>query len=253
MRGPSVVVEHAETDLPTVLEPSPRFPFVAVRHSPRTVRNAGRLLFAMLVLTVVELVAFGTTYLVYSRYYVSTDNAQVDSDKIEINAPASGLVVRWGLEQGSSLRPGETLGMIRGVGGGQQPNKPITAPDGGTVAVNAVANGSYVQQGQTMAVAFNPRKVYVTARVPESDIGDVEVGDQVDVHVDAYPGTAMTGVVEEIRDATAARFAVYPSAQVDPTNVQKVDQYVPVRIATYPTDVPLYPGLDVTVDIRISR
>jgi multidrug resistance efflux pump len=86
--------------------------------------------------------------------------------------------------------------------------------------------------------------------VAESDIGRVAVGDQVSVYLDAYPGRVVAGVVTDIRDATAGDLGIYPSPDVDPTNLQKIDQYVPVRIAPYPTDIPLYPGLNATVEIH---
>jgi len=34
--------------------------------------------------------ASGGAYLAYSSQFVSTDNAQVDGDKVEINAPVTG-------------------------------------------------------------------------------------------------------------------------------------------------------------------
>jgi multidrug resistance efflux pump len=42
------------------------------------------------VVSAVEAIAFAGTYLLFSRHYVTTDNAQVDGDRITISAPESG-------------------------------------------------------------------------------------------------------------------------------------------------------------------
>jgi multidrug resistance efflux pump len=216
------------------------------------VHRAGRLLVTVAVLAVLELAAFGADYAFHTRLYVSTDNAQVDTDQIDINAPSSGLLVGWAVDQGSPLRRGEALGRIRGYGGGPQPNRVIRAPSAGTICLNNVTNGTYVQQGQMLAVAVNPAQVYITARIAESDIGRVHVGDPADVQLEAYPRLVLPGIVTEIRAATAANLDIYPSPDVNPTNIQKINQYIPVRITPYPTTIPLYPGLNATVEIRTT-
>lgn len=43
-------------------------------------------------LALLATMAFVGTYFLYSRNYVITDNAQVDGDKISINAPATGFL-----------------------------------------------------------------------------------------------------------------------------------------------------------------
>ncbi|HZZ47378.1 MAG TPA: efflux RND transporter periplasmic adaptor subunit [Pseudonocardia sp.] len=250
-REPVEAVEVVEA--PTLLQPDPRFPVVPSCYSARTVRRAGQLLVLVVVLTVLELAAFGATYQFHTRFYVSTDNAQVDADRIEVNAPAAGLVARWNLEQGAPLRKGEVLGQVRGVGGGRQPGRLIRAPGDGTVELTTIADKTYVQPGQTLAVGINLGQVWITARIAESDIGRVAIGDPAYVRLDAYPGTVVTGVVTRIRGATSAESDIYPSTDLDPTNPQKIDQYVPVRIAPYPSGVPLYPGLNATVEIRTTQ
>ncbi|HEY1971535.1 MAG TPA: efflux RND transporter periplasmic adaptor subunit [Pseudonocardia sp.] len=246
--APAAPPEHAE--LPTVLRPTPQFGYVESRYSARTMRNAGRLAAIALALAILELVVFGATYLFHTRLYVSTNNAQVDGDQVSVNAPSSGQLVDWKVDRGIPLRRGRILGSVRGVGGGKQPLRLVRMPSNSTIDLVAVADGTYVRQGQMLAVGYNLSQVYITARVAESDISRVQVGDQAYVHLDADPGTVVLGVVTQIRRASAQDFNIYPSPDVDPTNLQKIDQYIPVRIAPYPTDVPLYPGLNATVEIR---
>jgi multidrug resistance efflux pump len=236
---------------PTLLDPVGRFPAVAPRHSPRTVRRAGWLLVAVAVLAVLELAGFGATYTFHTRLFASTDNAQVDADQVDVNAPATGRLTRWSLTQGSTLRRGEVVGFVRAVGGGPEPQQIIKAPRNGTVGLSAVANGTYVQQGQLLAAGFDLRKVWITARLAESDASRVAVGDLADIYLDAYPNVVLSGVVTELGAATAGQSDIYPSPDLNPADIQKINQYIPVRVTPYASPVPLYPGLDATVDIRI--
>jgi multidrug resistance efflux pump len=238
---------------PTVLEPD-GFTYVSVPYTARTVRNAGRLLVFVAVLALCELVGLGTTYLAHDRYYVSTDNAQVDADQIEINAPSSGILEGWSASQGTSFRHGQVLGRVTGVGSGPRSSRVIKAPGAGLVGLNAMADRTYVRAGQTLAVGYDPQRVYITARVLDTDIRRVRVGDPAEVRLDAYPNRVLAGVVEQLQASAAGNFTIYPSTDLDPTNVQKIDQYIAVRVRPAATDdVRLYPGLNATVTIWVGR
>lgn len=238
--------------LPTVEETTDG-PFVpAVPFPARTVRVAGIVLVLVAVLTVGELVAFGANYLLHDRFYVTTANAQVDGDQIEINAPSSGNLLGSNLDQGSAFRRGAILGRVAAVGGGPQASRVIKAPDDGAIGLEAVHEGSYVRAGQTLAIAYNPSLIYITARVPESDIQHVRIGDPAEVRLDAFPDEVITGSVEQLQPSAAGNFQIYPSTDIDPTNIQKIDQYVAVRIRPYAAnDARLRPGLNATVSIRV--
>ena len=238
---------------PTVVEPD-GFTYVSVPYSARTVRRAGRLLIFVAVLTLCELVGLTTTYFAHDRYYVSTTNAQVDADQIQINAPTSGILDGWAADQGTTFQPGQILGRVTAVGGGPRGGRVIKAPGPGLVGLNAVADRTYVRAGQTLAVGYDPQRVYITARVPETGIQGVQVGDTAEVRLDAYPDRVIGGVVEQLQASAAGNFTVYPSTDLDPTNIQKIDQYIAVRVRpSAPPDIRVYPGLNATVTIRITR
>jgi hypothetical protein len=59
---------------------------VRTPYSARTRRLANVLLVILAAIVVVEASVFLGTYLGYSRFYISTDNAKVDGDQIDINA-----------------------------------------------------------------------------------------------------------------------------------------------------------------------
>jgi Barrel-sandwich domain of CusB or HlyD membrane-fusion len=215
--------------------------------------RASRILFTVVaVAATLETAGFASTYELYSRHYVYSDNANVDGHKIEINAPATGAVTGWSIGDGSTLQTNQIVGRIRSLGSGAQPERPIKAPGRGTVAANDVVNGTYVQAGTNLADAYDPDGIYVTARVKDTDISAVHPGAQVDIHVDAFPHAPVTGIVSVVEDSSAGNFTIYPPAGIaDPSNPQRVDQYIPVKISlTYTGGVRLVPGMDVEVHIH---
>jgi multidrug resistance efflux pump len=214
-------------------------------------RSARIAMFVILMVTVLEATAFGGTYYFYTRHYVSTNNAVVDGDKIDINAPTTGTLAGWSVDEGSEVRTNQVLGRIRILGSGAQPERTIKSPGNGTVVLSDAVDGQFISAGTELATAYDFSKIYVTARVDESDIADVAVGQIADIAVDAYPDAKITGIVEEIQNSAASEFAIYPGPSTDPTNPQKVTQYVPVKIGLLATDGrSLVPGMSVTVHIH---
>lgn len=213
-------------------------------------------LIVTIVLVLLLAVGLGGAYFEYSRQFVSTDNAQVDGDKIDIDAPVSGAVSDWAIQAGSVVEPNQVVGRIRMLGSGAQPERPVKVPGAstGTVAVDDVVDGSYVTAGTELATAYDLAKIYVTARVEDYDIASVRPGALVDVRADAFPNAPVTGVVQVVQNSAAGNFNIYPPAGIaDPSQPQRVDQYIPVKIELLSTGgARLVPGMDVTVHIHKS-
>lgn len=194
--------------------------------------------------------AFGVSYFLNARNYVSTDNAQIDGDKIGINAPATGTLLDWTATQGTDVRKDQVVGRIEIQGGFSKPQMPIKAPGDGTVAVDNGVIGTYVTTGTQLAVAYNLDKIFVTARVDETDVKAVRPGQVVDIDVDAYPNTHISGRVREVQGGAAAVFSLFPQSNTG-GNFQKVTQVIPVKIGLdAPPTVDLVPGMNVTVHIH---
>lgn len=208
---------------------------------------------ALIIILILALVAaggFGASYLLNTRNYVSTDNAQIDGDKIAINAPASGTLLDWTANQGVVVHRNQVVGRVEIQGGFVQPQMPIRAPGDGTVAVDNGVIGTYVTTGSQLAVAYNLDQIYVTARVDETDVQAVHVGQVVDIYVDAFPHTTLRGRVQEIQGGAAGVFSLFPQSNTG-GNFQKITQVIPVKIAldSLP-NVDLVPGMNVTVYIH---
>jgi multidrug resistance efflux pump len=208
---------------------------------------------SLIVILIVALIAaagFGTSYFLNARNYVTTDNAQIDGDKIAVNAPASGTLLDWNATQGAALSKDQVVGRIEMDGGFNKPQKSIKAPGAGTVAVDNGIVGTYVTAGTQLAVAYNMDKIFVTARVDETDVKAVHPGQVVDVAVDAYPNTPLTGRVREIQGGAAAVFSLFPQSNSG-GNFQKITQVIPVKIGLDNVqNLDLVPGMNVTVHIH---
>jgi multidrug resistance efflux pump len=229
-------------------------PFASRPFSARTRRLSTVLMIVLAVVALVEAGAFLGTYFLYSRYHVVTDNAIVDADAIDVNAPTSGIISRWSGNQGAAMRPGQSLGRVVPPGEGPRPQFVVKAPANGVIGINDAVDGEYVRAGQTMAIAYDLRNIWITARIDQSEIGRVRVGQPVDIGIDGFSGIPMTGTVILIQRSTAGQFDIYPSTDTDPTNIQKVDQYVPVRVVpTYTGGQRLVPGMNATVRIHTPR
>jgi multidrug resistance efflux pump len=208
---------------------------------------------ALIVIGIVAvLMALGLVYnyVIEGRKYVSTDNAQIDGDQISVNAPSSGTLIDWTATQGTQLRKDRLVGRIKIQGGFVQPQQPIRAPGNGTVVIDDGVEGAFVTAGTPLAIAYDLSKIYVTARVDETDVDDVRPGQTVDIEVDAFPDADLTGTVREVQSGAAGEFSPFPRSNTA-GNYQKVTQVIPVKIALDGTqNLALAPGMSVTVKIH---
>jgi membrane fusion protein (multidrug efflux system) len=110
--------------------------------------------------------------------------------------------------------------------------------------------GEYVAAGQRIMMLHNPNEVWVEANIKETQVGQLELGQPVNVTVDAYPGVKFTGKVARIGNATTARFALLPTPNPS-GNFTKITQRVAVKIDIVNPPRPLKPGMMVEVEIDV--
>jgi multidrug resistance efflux pump len=193
---------------------------------------------------------FVAYFVIDTRTYVTTDNAQVDGNQISINAPATGTLIDWKGQLGTRVEGYQPVGRIAIQAGYSQPQMVIRAPAAGTIAVNNGVEGSFVTAGTQLAIAYDSSGVFVTARVDETDIDAVHPGESVKISVDAFPHAHLTGRVAEVKTGAAGVFSLFPQSNTT-GNFQKVTQVIPVKITIDDLQgLPLAPGMSVTVKIR---
>lgn len=129
-------------------------------------------------------------------------------------------------------------------------NTAIVAPAAGSVALKTVNPGEVVAAGQQLFTIADLQDVWVSARIEETKIGKIKVGQQVEYTVDGYPGRSFTGTVFEIGAAANSVFALIPTENSS-GNFTKVTQRIPVKISL-PADSGFVfrPGMSVIIKIH---
>jgi membrane fusion protein (multidrug efflux system) len=129
-------------------------------------------------------------------------------------------------------------------------DRTIRSPVPAVIDRTFVLPGEYVASGQRILMLHNPEEVWVEANIKETQVGQVRLGQPVNVTVDAYPGVKFTGKVTRIGSATTARFALLPTPNPS-GNFTKITQRVPVKIDIVNPPKPLTPGMMVEVEIDV--
>ena len=128
----------------------------------------------------------------------------------------------------------------------------ITAAIDGYVGEKNVEVGQTVGAGATLMTLI-PNNVYITANYKETQMGNMRVGQSVDIKVDAYKGVTFHGRVVSINPASQNTYALVP-AQNATGNFVKVTQRIPVRISIDDprSDYPLRPGMSVETSVKVK-
>ena len=122
----------------------------------------------------------------------------------------------------------------------------------GTIIQVPTVQGQGVAPGLPIATVTNLNTITVTAYVDESAINNIQVGQSVDIKVDAYSDTNFTGHVQQIVKATAGQFSLLPNQDPTSSNFTKVGQRIPVIIILDGNGgKQLLPGMSVSVTIHI--
>jgi membrane fusion protein (multidrug efflux system) len=109
----------------------------------------------------------------------------------------------------------------------------IVAPMDGMVGERAVRVGAYVTPGSKILAVVPLARAYVVGNFQETQLIDVQPGQDVQVRVDSLGGEALSGRVESIAPATGVTFAsVKPDNATG--NFTKVVQRIAVKIVLDP-------------------
>jgi HlyD family secretion protein len=118
----------------------------------------------------------------------------------------------------------------------------IYSPVDGTVISRNVDVGQTVAASMSAPILFQVAsdltKMQIDANVAEADVGGVEVGQEVEFNVDAFPDRTFRGKVTQVRNS--------------PLTVQNVVTYVTV-IEVNNSDLKLKPGMTANVSIIVQR
>ncbi|WP_071673034.1 HlyD family secretion protein [Nioella nitratireducens] len=126
----------------------------------------------------------------------------------------------------------------------------IHAPSAGIVSqVESLNVGQFVGAGTAVATLVDSDQTWIEANFKETQLDGLEVGQPVEITIDAYPGLTLRGTLESFGSATGSQFSLIP-AQNATGNWVKVVQRIAVRIRIEDdTDHPLRDGMSAHVSV----
>lgn len=217
------------------------------------------ILVPLLIFLALAAIGGAIAYWIYDNYnYYRTDDAQVSGQVLNVSAPVAGTLTSLSVKLGDKVTAGQTIGSITPATSAAAnsvrgpASLDLTSPMNGTILQVPAVQGQNVAPGLTLAVLTDPSTVTVTAYVDENAINNVNVGQAVDIHIDAYSDTSFTGHVEQLVQATASQFALLPNQDPTSGNFTKVGQRIPVVITLDATaGKALLPGMSAEVTVHL--
>ena len=218
---------------------------------------------------VLSAIVLGAAYYGWDAYqnnilYVTTDNAQLTGQPVQVGPTSAGRVSALNVSIGATVHKGEVIAQVvmpSQVGmaqngapkvdfvGAADTRVDVVSPLDGIVIAVPSAVGATVGAGQSLVTVIDPTQLWVNANIEETKLSRVKIGEPVDVYVDAL-GTTVPGRVTAITPATGAVFSMLPTSNAS-GNFTKVTQLVPVRIAVNLGNQPALLGASVEVKIHI--
>lgn len=129
----------------------------------------------------------------------------------------------------------------------------------GKIVKRWVYEGDVMAAGQAMFSLYDLKDVWVLANLEETKMENVKIGDQVEIHVDAYPDKKFQGKIYVIKGAAASEFSLIPQDNAT-GNYTKVAQRVPLKITIEGLKGPheddglyLFPGMSAEVKIKVKQ
>jgi len=129
----------------------------------------------------------------------------------------------------------------------------IVAPEDGVVSERKVRAGQLVSPG-TQVISLVQRDIWVQANYKETQVRHIRAGDDAEIKIDAFPGIAFRGKVDQVAPASGSQFALLPPDNAT-GNFTKIVQRVPVKILLQPGQMELdrlRPGLSAIATVRTN-
>src|SRR5699024_5878415 len=165
-----------------------------------------------------------------AKAYYTQSQGQVQLDQVAIANAQTGLL------PGGRVTPPAILKTQLKIARAQlahQQNKihdlTVRSHGAGVVDKTFIKQGEYVSAGQPILMMHQRGDVWIAAKIKETDIHSLAVGQSVAIDVDAYPDAHFDGHVQVIGAAATNQFALLPNPNPS-GNFTKITQRIPVRI-----------------------
>ena len=217
-----------------------------------------------LIAVIVGASMFGYSTWNNSRTFVSTSNARIVADLVQVGSINPGRIVALNVDIGTSVKEGQVIATVEipavisrsditdtpkiGFRVVEELRAEVLAPRSGVIVARWAIEGDTVPAGGRIVTLMDPREIRVEANIGEGDIHRVELGLPVEVKVKSLDDVILMGRVEKISRVT---FGTLMPERDTSTNVRRTGQVVPVRITLDEDPISLIPGSTAKIKIRV--
>ena len=200
-----------------------------------------------------------------SGRFVSTDNAQVVAELVQVGSLNSGRIIVMNVDVGTPVLEGQVIATVdiptvisrseitdttkRGFRDVQDQRVEVLAPRSGVIAARWANEGDTVAAGQPIITLMDSGQAWVVANIDEKKIGLVQPGQLVDVYFQSLDRT-LVGRVEMVSPVTAATASLQPE-QISSRNLRRLLQVIPIKITLDEDHLTLIPGSSAEIKIRV--
>ena len=207
---------------------------------------------------------FAITALGDSRRYVSTDNAQVVADLIQVGSINPGRIWAMKVDVGTTVVEGQAIAIVEipttisrsdttdsakiGFREVQDLRVEVLAPTSGIIAALWAKKGDTVPAGQRIVTLMDPRQIWIAANIDEDKIRRIQPGLPVEIRVDSL-GRTLMGRVETVSPVTTTTLSASAEGSAS-SNLKGVDRVIPIKITLDAGQPSPIPGSSVEIKIR---
>lgn len=210
------------------------------------------ILFAFVIIMMASVLAIGFYYVYKNNHFVSTENAKVSADLINITPQISGKILEINTDEGEYVNKNEILSRIEmnNISYENIEKSLIRSPIEGIIVKKRGCIGEFASSSQTIFTMINPKEIYIIAEIEETKINKIKIGQKVEIKIDQFGSIKFDGKVKSISDVANSALSILPSSS---STFTKVVQRIPVKIQIKNNKkIKLIPGTNAIVKIHIK-
>lgn len=191
-------------------------------------------------------------YWYQNTYYVSTEDARVSADLVNVTPQIVGKLLELNVAEGDTVTKNEILARqdMNGLPDTSVEQSLVRSPINGVVVKKQGTVGELLTTGQSLITLIDTSKLYITANIEETKLGKVKVGQTVEITIDQYGSKKFTGKVKSIGEVANSALSLLSSSTSG--TFTKVVQRVAIKIELDNFEGKILPGTNAVVKIHIK-
>lgn len=193
-------------------------------------KNRKKVTLGVIIAVIAVAVGLISHYVYEHIYYVSTDDAKVAADLINVSPQISGKLLEFDVDEGDivlkdQIIARQDLGNLPDSG---VDKSLIRAPIDGLIVKKQAAVGDNLSPDKTIALLADPDNYYVIANIDETQVRRLQKKQAVDISIDEFGSQKFKGRIESI--GQMSQNALKSNSYSEKGKYKRVVQKVPVKI-----------------------